>query len=429
MTDRLVLSEAAAHAMRRAAPPGSSDAAVHTTEVLLAIIRHDTTNPWDYITLHTGDADQVAARYHPDPPGTATEQWEGRALTSALRAALDYAGQLSAAYGIAPIPSGLLALALVAEPNNGATRSLLEGTGLTHRALVDLIHQHLLDAQLDPGPLFPPWHRGHAAVPAAGAQPEVDQGGPLEVDPDAGAFDLFRAAVAAAGPEFRERLEQILIPDVDVFDQLAPDLADERDKPAHAVLDQARDRFDTEDPSPAQIVVAATVTASDKVAHFCQLMALEPVDVAAVAAKHDLDSRDRRAATNTVAAFAAAVFLGKLAVSWLVIADALAHRHWLQLGLLWLVWMGHPQTPAWMGVAVAVLLGWLVGPAAGAVHLIATALEVPWAQAERHLFWARTGVRLTLAQHRHMLQRAHTRYARLLKRLQRRRMMLRTEYA
>ena len=89
MLENLLLNEQVTVALT-AAMASQADQALSTTDVLLTVLRTDVSSPWDYVTLDTGDYDQLAARRHNDPTGRALGRWEGVPLTPALTAALGY---------------------------------------------------------------------------------------------------------------------------------------------------------------------------------------------------------------------------------------------------------------------------------------------------------------------------------------------------
>jgi hypothetical protein len=117
--------------------------------------------------------------------------------------------------------------------------------------------------------------------------------------------------------------------------------------------------------------------------------------------------------TTSVTVLTVVVMAFDLVVTGAVIAHTVQTRQWLLLTLAWVTWSGHPGSSIRPGLVVAGLLGWFVGPAVGLVHLAGLGFEVWWARAERMALWGRTGVRLTLAEHRRQIRWSKGRMARL----------------
>lgn len=403
MFEDLLLTEPVVTALRVAAT-GRGGRPLGTTGVLMALLRTDATSPWHYVALHTGDYDQLEPARQDDPGGGETAgRWEGVPLTPALTAALDYAAELALGYNMLPVPTSLLALALVAEPDSGATRTMRAGTDLSHRDLVELIHEHLLGDRLVDSPIFPPWARsGEVPVPEAAALPGPPADEPV-VDwagAGAGAFELMRAAVRRADEPLRERLAVVVLGDDEAFSEVRDEIADLVDEPAAAVVDRARDRFDTHQPNPAQILAAATVEPSEKVRRFCGFLGLDPSEIAAVASAHALEDQARSGVSVAGMAVLTASVAIHLALTGMVIAHVVETGQWLQLPLAWLVWTGHPSTSVRGTLVMVPVVGWILGPVAAGLQLLTAILDVPYARAERLAFWGQSGVRLSLRSYR-----------------------------
>ena len=162
-----VLSEVVVAAFRLAAreqPPGFPLA---TSRILVALTRVDMASDWQRISLHTGDPLRAgAAEVYDGPYRTAPASpvagwpdgvhapnnlpmWEGVPVSERLAAALSLAGRICDAYRLGPAPSGVMALALAADPENGAARMLLRSGSITHGQLLDLIQADLLGTHLE----------------------------------------------------------------------------------------------------------------------------------------------------------------------------------------------------------------------------------------------------------------------------------------
>lgn len=167
-----VFSEAVMSALRLAAAERAPGFPVATGRVLAALSRVDLASDWQRIWLHSGDpvltslADAPDDPLHPvpsDPSGNyvpaswadevralgSLPKWEGVPITERLSAALELLGRICTAYRLLPAPSGALALALLADPGNGAAGALLCGGMITHAQLLDLVQADLLDTHLE----------------------------------------------------------------------------------------------------------------------------------------------------------------------------------------------------------------------------------------------------------------------------------------
>jgi hypothetical protein len=69
------------------------------------------------------------------------------------------------------------------------------------------------------------------------------------------------------------------------------------------------------------------------------------------------------------------------------------------------VWFGYPQEGPVFGSVVAVVLAVLVSPLVAGAQALSVLCEIAQADAERFARWARTGVRLTLREQRHVTMR------------------------
>ena len=172
MSDCPVLSEVVIAAFRLAAnerPPGFP---LTTGRVLAALSRVDMGNDWQRISLYTGDPQQTGLAealdgpYGTDPATShraspiegwadgvralnSLPSWEGVPISERLAVALALVGRVCDAYRLGPAPSGAMALALVADPDNGAARALLQSGSITHGKMLDLIQAALLHMHLE----------------------------------------------------------------------------------------------------------------------------------------------------------------------------------------------------------------------------------------------------------------------------------------
>lgn len=172
MSDGPVLSGVVIAAFQLAAnerPPGFP---LTTGRIFAALSRVDMANDWQRISLYTGDPLQTGlveaadgpygtdpATSHPASPiggwtGEARAlnslpSWEGVPISERLAVVLALVGRVCDNYRLGPAPAGAMALALVADPDNGAARALLRSGSITHREMLDLIQAALLHTRLE----------------------------------------------------------------------------------------------------------------------------------------------------------------------------------------------------------------------------------------------------------------------------------------
>ena len=217
MSDGPVLSEVVIAAFRLAAnerPPGFPLA---TGRVLAALSRVDMGNDWQRISLYTGDpletglAEALDGPYGTDPATSrpaspiggfadgvralnSLPSWEGVPISERLAGALALVGQVCDAYRLGPAPSGAMALALVADPDNGAARALLRSGSITHGDILGLIQAALLHTHLEGVDALIASARPRSAPPAA---PTAAVLGPSAAAPAPRVIRTRRAAAAS----------------------------------------------------------------------------------------------------------------------------------------------------------------------------------------------------------------------------------------
>ena len=114
----LVLTEAAVAALRLAASRRPADGNLTTGLVLNTVARIDGISPWWRIWLETGEPDFLGLADAPDTldEGVVAGRWEGVPVSGDMASAMATLRMLSERYRLVPVPTGVLALALVAGP-------------------------------------------------------------------------------------------------------------------------------------------------------------------------------------------------------------------------------------------------------------------------------------------------------------------------
>jgi hypothetical protein len=128
--------------------------ALTTGRLLASIARIDVRGDWQRIWLLVGAPEHTNLPTMPDPaapvsaPAVGGEPWSGRPLTDRLAQALRLGDRVATAYGMKPVPPGVVALALIGDRNNGATQALMSLHGATHAQLLHAIQVDILNTTL-----------------------------------------------------------------------------------------------------------------------------------------------------------------------------------------------------------------------------------------------------------------------------------------
>jgi hypothetical protein len=148
-----VLSDAVGLAAREL-PPGEP---LTTGRLLSAIARMDVSGDWQRIWLLVGDPHRTGLATAPDASDPAPgprynlltpPTWGGTRLSTRLVQALWLADRIGGTYNLRPVPSGVVALALLAHRRNGATEALLSQGAATHAQLLRTIQTDILKTTL-----------------------------------------------------------------------------------------------------------------------------------------------------------------------------------------------------------------------------------------------------------------------------------------
>lgn len=116
------LSDAVEAALLDAAARWTLGDLVDTRVVLESLMRVHVAGDWSRIWLHFRPLEGVQAAIGADPVHQPGGTWGGAILTVTCAQALRMATQLSAAYDLWPMPPGVLALALIADPGSAAAQ-------------------------------------------------------------------------------------------------------------------------------------------------------------------------------------------------------------------------------------------------------------------------------------------------------------------
>jgi hypothetical protein len=147
--DGTVVSDAVTNAMRHATTSRQAGMALDTKAILLALMQVDVYGDWSRIWLETGSPEMLARERAHDLDETASSYWEGTELTATLASAMRTAARITRQYDLEPMPVGVLALGLIANPATGAARALGVGDRVDHELLVDLIQETLIGTNLE----------------------------------------------------------------------------------------------------------------------------------------------------------------------------------------------------------------------------------------------------------------------------------------
>jgi hypothetical protein len=394
---------------------------VGTTALLSAILAVDDPGPWNAVQLGASFLDADAVADYPDLDAESDGVWCAVPLTATATRALATAARIARDYDLEPMPPGALALGLVSEPESGASRALLDGATIDHAGLLALIQDEVLGTNLVELDVFEVTgrekHEARGAVRRSAGDKlmDLDDSTPfavralararaIDATPDPSSLALLIAAIEGVkDPELADLVESMLL-DPRELTETAARTGDVEDVPAIEVLAAARRRFDDELDAEA-VIVAVTLRRSPRVTDALHGLALSPEEVAGQLSEWRLrEDGDTPADIRVTAASIANFFLG-VATTVLLVAELVAEGGWWRLVLLPLVWAGYPQEGPVVGFALAGVFALLVSPLVGVVGAVAVLGDIGQALAERQVIWERTGVRLSIREVRHVVQR------------------------
>lgn len=396
MFGNLMLSEAATAALRLAATQRPSDAPLTTGIVLAALARADAASDWQRLWLHSGQPDDLHLADAPDTPDVpSSRSWENVPLSPSMASALSLLERICSAYRLAPASTGLLALAVTADPASGAAAALARA-GLPHAQLLDIIQSDLIGSQL-------------AGLDSLiSSRPSVgDRSDPVSTE-SAPALLLQAESRATGRPADEMDLLAVLASQPEsgvVLDRLGlDDLPETCEKAVRAIgltrlADVARDEGrDAGDDGPLRLMALLAASPSAGLSWLFRLAGVNRTEVAAEAMEAiQVQAGHRRVPSTTVVVLGVMNVIFSLLVSVLIVINAVGPGSLWELLLVPVAWLGYPRWPSAVALAAAVPIALAVTPVAGAAQLATGIVDWLDARAERQQVLARTGVVVTRA--------------------------------
>jgi hypothetical protein len=384
------LGEIAAYACRLAVEELRPHETLSTGRVLLALSRMDVHGNWHRIWDRAGNSppevSDLAEDLNHDSEATT---WHGVRVSGDLARSFSLAAAIATEHGMTPIPAGLLAFTLLADENAGAARTVLSGGKIGHDELLALVEHELLrpnESQIAP------------------EEPEHDTGWVERAERLSGTrepddLDLL-AVLIDSGSIGRAGNDRLL---AQVHGETVAEARLFGTRPATSVAESAREEFGVEAPNAHQLVFALADRPSPAFTAVVGLAGVTPRQLAA-GAMTELDRNTRPRVYEDVHLWSIANLALMAAAAVLLLRHAISAGAWWELGFLLAVFLGPPAVTAWFPAACAV--GLAVFDPVAATALAAEALVSRLRErAERGALTARTGVRLTLAEHRAFVAR------------------------
>lgn len=403
--ERSMMTEVVWSALDEAARRGSmTGRPVNTRDVLVVLAAIDNNIRWSRVGEAFGGLDASASAADPLPAGG--DVWMGTPVTDTCATAIRAAHFVAVAYDMDLTGPGILALCLVAEPSTAAATSLAGDDAQRHSQLLAMVQGELVGGDLADvasvlGRCFAAAsgradHRPVEADTTFAERAMADLHDPILAPRRVGGLAFLSAVVRRSDDtELARRLDRLVL-DGDWLDLARPMVAELPEDSAATIVTRARARFDTFDPDPAQLIVAATAAPSNAVDRALWYLGVSAKDVALEAATVDAARRTGRAAVSGSAVLLLVGGTVLAAVnSALIVNAAAAPRDWWLLALLPLVWWGHPRASAWVAVGVAGLLCMLVGPVPGLLALACAAADAARSWMQRRTVLQRTGITLS----------------------------------
>ena len=417
----LVLAEAATAALRLAASRRPPDGNLTTGIVLDTMARIDGISSWWRIWLETGEPDALGLADAPDTLGQGVaERWEGVPLSGDMADAMATLRTLSERYKLVPVSTGVLALALVADPDSGAARKLC-ANGLPHADLLKLVQDSVVGTTL----------QGLSAVLAAtggsaetsrptGAvgQDKTYRKGATGADAEScagttkagsaepavpSAADVLRRAADYAGSRSADEFDLLAamlttgVPRVCLEERLGitDDLIQATEQPLRMIgLRAALDMSSAEGGDSALHLLAGLAREpSAGLSWLLRLVGINGTDVEAVAWEAIAAAEGRRwkPSSRVITLYVASILL-VLTEMVLLIADVIGPGSLWELALIPLIWLGFPGWPVSVPILIVIPEFAFVTPLTSGLQLLSGLSGMLRARAERHGTIARTGV-------------------------------------
>lgn len=395
-------------AARRATGP------VDTRDVLVALIRGDAKGEWDRVALYFTDENAIRRAQVVDPAPGPLGRWGAAALTTTCTDALETAVELADRYDTRLVSVGLAAIALVAKADSAAAGALTGGDPSLRAQLLDVLQDAIVGgglAHLDLAlrEIARDRRRRDAGPAEAGRGRRVrtrrtipaEPGGADRVDADDLAL-LTTVLSDLDDSDLRLRYERMCL-SAESLESVRAMAAADGFASAATVVERAKDRFDTDQPDPRQIVVAAMTRPSAGLAKAVHLLGLSPRDVALEAALADADAhRVGDKVSDATAFYTTLTGLASVLTSVLIGRHVvLTHDWWpgLPVAVLFisLAWNGRPSVE----LTLAALLWWWDGPVLAGVALLSAAAGILMHRSERINALYRTGILVPARSWRH----------------------------
>jgi hypothetical protein len=392
------MTEAATAALRLAATRRIPNGKLTTGRVLAALAQIDVANAWDRVWLHAGEPDALRLASAPDADEeSVTERWENVPLSGDMANAMTALRLISQRYMLSPASTGVLALALVADPRSGAARTLC-ANGLSHAELIEIIQDDLIGVGLDGLSDVIAGLRGTPGPQRAPGSAELTVAELLRLAADRAAgrapdeLDILITMLAMPRPgELLERMG------------LDRELFEETEEPLRTIgVRGAMDVSPAEGGESAMHLLAGLAQApSPGLSWLLRMVGIDRTDIAAEAMDAAATDAGRPQSLS-----GGAILLGIVNVLLCVVNTVLVIIHAIDPGSLWelllipLLWFGYPRWPSGVALIIAAPMFFLVSPAVGAVQLVTGIFDWFQARAERRALIARTGVVVSYGVHR-----------------------------
>jgi hypothetical protein len=146
------ISEAVSRAFAIAIGAGDPDSPLQSAALLVGLARADSVGRWDRIELEVGELNKLPYERYLDPAPSAdvlSMSWGATSLSDTLSTALKLCDTICRTYEMSIVHPGVVALALVADPQSGAARCVLRLSKSAHDHLVQSIQDDLIGRRLD----------------------------------------------------------------------------------------------------------------------------------------------------------------------------------------------------------------------------------------------------------------------------------------